>query len=388
MITLLAKLIIPNYQKTSDSKVRESYGILSGVVGICLNVCLFTGKFIAGLMSGAISITADAFNNLSDAGSSIVTLLGFKLAAQKPDTEHPYGHGRLEYVSGLIVSMFIVVMGVELIKSSIAKIFHPTQTEFSTLIAVILLCSIAVKLYMFYYNSRLSAKLNSVAMHSTAADSLSDTIATTVVLVSSIFTKFTGINIDGFTGLAVSVFIIYSGVTSAIDTINPLLGQPPTAEYVEKVCKVVTSYKGILGVHDFMSHDYGPGRRMISLHAEVPADMDILVAHDMIDNIEMRLEHEFGVNAVIHMDPISVNDPETNALRAQVSQMILALDSGLSFHDFRIVKGQTHTNVLFDVVAPYECKFSDEEIVSKLKEQIKGINPHYHCIINVDKKYI
>jgi cation diffusion facilitator family transporter len=387
MIRLLAKFFIKDYDKKTDPKVRQKYGILSGAVGIFFNLCLFTGKFIAGMLSGAISITADAFNNLSDAGSSIVTMIGFRMAGQKPDPEHPFGHGRIEYLAGLIVSMLVILMGFELMKSSFTKIMHPGKTEFSILIACILIASILVKMYMYFYNQSLSKQLDSVAMHSTAIDSFSDTIATSAVLASSIFTYFTNISIDGWTGLAVAVFIIYSGFTAAIDTVNPLLGQAPSKEFIHEIRKVVMSYEGILGVHDLVVHDYGPGRRMVSLHAEVPADVDILKAHDTIDNIEMRLSREYGIEAVIHMDPVSVSDPETNELKGKVQKLVAALGEGFNFHDFRIVKGDSHTNVLFDVVVPYTTKMTDEEVIQRLRTEVRSINVKYRCIINVDRDY-
>ncbi len=374
MITFLAKHFIRNYQDTGNPKVREQYGQLSGIVGIVLNLCLFAGKLTAGLLSGAISILADAFNNLSDAGSSIITLIGFRLSSQKPDPEHPFGHGRIEYISGLIVSMLIILMGFELLKTSVGKILHPDEMVFHSVVVVILICSILVKLYMYLYNHQLQIKLDSVALGSTAADSLSDCCATAAVLFSTLFTHVTGFNIDGWCGLAVSLFI--------------LLGQPPKKEFVDEICRVVTSYDGILGVHDMVVHDYGPGRRMLSLHAEVPDTATISQAHDTIDNIELRLKREYGIDAVIHMDPISVNDPETNALREKVAALILGLGKGYSFHDFRIVKGRSHTNVIFDVLAPYENAMTDEEIIAKLKDEIHRISPHYRCIINIDRKYI
>lgn len=388
MITFLAKHFIRNYQDTGNPKVREQYGQLSGIVGIVLNLCLFAGKLTAGLLSGAISILADAFNNLSDAGSSIITLIGFRLSSQKPDPEHPFGHGRIEYISGLIVSMLIILMGFELLKTSVGKILHPDEMVFHSVVVVILICSILVKLHMYLYNHQLQIKLDSVALGSTAADSLSDCCATAAVLFSTLFTHVTGFNIDGWCGLAVSLFIMKSGIGAAVNTINPLLGQPPKKEFVDEICRVVTSYDGILGVHDMVVHDYGPGRRMLSLHAEVPDTATISQAHDTIDNIELRLKREYGIDAVIHMDPISVNDPETNALREKVAALILGLGKGYSFHDFRIVKGRSHTNVIFDVLAPYKNAMTDDEIIAKLKDEIHQISPHYRCIINIDRKYI
>ncbi|MCI2048276.1 MAG: cation diffusion facilitator family transporter [Lachnospiraceae bacterium] len=388
MIHFLAKLFIKDPDNTKDPGVRQKYGVLSGAVGIFLNLCLFAGKLIAGILSGAISITADAFNNLSDAGSSIITLTGFRLAGAKPDPEHPFGHGRIEYLAGLIVSMLVILMGFELMRTSFGKILHPSQTTFSLTVVVILAVSILVKIYMYAYNSSLSRRLDSVAMKSTAADSLSDTVATSAVLASTVFTKCTGITIDGWVGLAVSLFIIYSGFTAAADTVSPLLGQAPSPEFIAEVKKVVMSYSGILGVHDLVVHDYGPGRRMMSLHAEVPANEDILKAHDTIDNIEMRLSREYGIETVIHMDPISVDDPETTELRRKVGALVEQLGKGYSFHDFRIVKGDSHTNVLFDVVMPYDAKLSADEVIEELREKVRGIDVHYRCIINIDRDYV
>jgi cation diffusion facilitator family transporter len=388
LIHFLAKLFIKDPDNTKDPGVRQKYGVLSGAVGIFLNLCLFAGKLIAGILSGAISITADAFNNLSDAGSSIITLTGFRLAGAKPDPEHPFGHGRIEYLAGLIVSMLVILMGFELMRTSFGKILHPSQTTFSLTVVVILAVSILVKIYMYAYNSSLSRRLDSVAMKSTAADSLSDTVATSAVLASTVFTKCTGITIDGWVGLAVSLFIIYSGFTAAADTVSPLLGQAPSPEFIAEVKKVVMSYSGILGVHDLVVHDYGPGRRMMSLHAEVPANEDILKAHDTIDNIEMRLSREYGIETVIHMDPISVDDPETTELRRKVGALVEQLGKGYSFHDFRIVKGDSHTNVLFDVVMPYDAKLSADEVIEELREKVRGIDVHYRCIINIDRDYV
>ena len=295
MVTLLAKIFI----KDSEDKIkqREAYGMLCGVIGILFNVLLFIGKFLAGTLSNSIAITADAFNNLSDAGSSIVTLLGFKLAGAKPDTEHPFGHGRIEYVSGLVVAAAILLMGYELVRDSIGKIMHPEETEFTLLVAVILIASILVKLYMAYYNRAIGKKLDSAAMKAVATDSLSDTAATTVVLLASIFTHFTGIKIDGYCGLVVGLLVGYAGFDAARETLNPLLGQPPAHEFVEKIDEIVMSHSEVCGMHDLIVHDYGPGRQMISLHAEVPAEGNILELHDVIDNIENELLYVFDLNS-------------------------------------------------------------------------------------------
>ena len=316
MITLLARIFIREDDK--PEKVRLAYGTLCGIVGILLNVLLFTGKFIAGTISKSIAITADAFNNLSDAGSSIVTLLGFKLGAAKPDPEHPFGHGRMEYVSGLVVAAVILIMAVELIQDSIRKILHPEATECSALIIVILLISIAVKLYMTFYNRRVAKKINSAAMRATAMDSLSDSITTSVVLITTLIAEFTSVNIDGYCGVAVGLFILYGGINAAKETLNPLLGQPPEEGFVKEIEHLVLEEKMIIGIHDLVVHDYGPGRLMVSLHAEVPAEMNILVIHDMIDNVEMKLKRELNCEAVIHMDPVITGSKELTGIKETV----------------------------------------------------------------------
>lgn len=343
MVQLLARYFIKNYEQTESPSVRQSYGVLCGSVGIGFNILLFIGKFLAGLISNSIAITADAFNNLSDAGSSLITLIGFKMAGQKPDTEHPFGHGRIEYLTGLLVSLLILLMGVELIKSSVSKILHPEATECTPVVAGILIVSILVKLYMYLYNRSTGRKIDSAAMMATAADSLSDMLSTSVVLIATLIGKFTGLQIDGWCGLLVGIFILYAGFSAAKDTISPLLGQPPQKEFVEKIESIVQSYPQVLGIHDLIVHDYGPGRVMISLHAEVPASGDMLHLHDTIDNIERQLHRELHCDAVIHMDPVMNDDEETQELKKQVTCCLHELDKSLNLHDFRIVKGPTHT---------------------------------------------
>ena len=315
MIHLLAKKYIKNYENINNPETRHLYGMLCGIVGIILNILLFAFKFLAGTLSHSIAITADAFNNLSDAGSSFITLAGFKLASEKPDSDHPYGHGRIEYLSGLGVSFLILLMATELFKSSIKKIVSPEETVCSVIVITILLASILVKLYMAHYNKCTGQKIDSTALLATATDSKSDAISTSLVLLSTLIAHFTGLHIDGYAGLLVAIFIFYSGIQAAKDTINPLLGQAPDKEFVAKIEELVTSHDLILGIHDIMVHDYGPGRVVVSLHAEVPADGDILEMHDLIDHIENDLSSECNCEAVIHMDPISINDPETNELK-------------------------------------------------------------------------
>ena len=388
MVTLLAKRFIPNYENIKSPDVRHSYGMLCGIVGILLNILLFTGKFSAGLFSHSIAITADALNNLSDAGSSFITLAGFKLASQKPDPDHPYGHGRMEYLSGLFVSLLILLMAVELLKTSVDKILHPQNTLINPLVIIILIASILVKLYMSYYNQMIGKKIDSAALLATATDSRGDCISTLLVLISSLISLFTGIQIDGWCGLLVGIFILYSGFTAAKDTINPLLGQAPDKEYVEEIERIVTSHDLILGIHDMMVHDYGPGRVVVSLHAEVPANGDILEMHDLIDHIEHDLADSCHCEAVIHMDPIAVNDPEVDSLKKLVDSVITDIDPGLRFHDFRIVKGPTHTNLIFDVLVPYQFGIEDSELIFLIDEGIKKMNPSYFTVIKIDHTYI
>lgn len=387
MITFLSKLFIKNRDDVKDPAVRQAYGVLCGAVGILLNLLLFAGKFFAGMISNSIAITADAFNNLSDAGSSIITLIGFRMAGQKPDSDHPFGHGRIEYISGLLVSVIILIMGFELIKSSVVKIFHPEELSYSSIILIILLVSILVKCYMALYNRRISKKINSAAMLATATDSLSDSLATAVVLASTLVAHFTGLKIDGYCGVLVGLFICYAGIGAAKDTISPLLGQAPDPEFVKQVNDIVMSYDGVIGIHDMIVHNYGPGRVIISLHAEVPADGDILNIHDMIDMIEHKLHDTLHCSAVIHMDPICVDDEETLSLKEKVGEYINEIDSSITMHDFRIVKGPTHTNVIFDIVVPYDFSTTDEQLVKIISDRIKQENPNHYAVIEVDKQY-
>lgn len=388
MVTLLAKIFIKDAEDTSSPKVRQAYGVLTGVVGILLNVLLFAGKFIAGTLSKSISITADAFNNLSDAGSSFVTLIGFKLAGAKPDPEHPFGHGRIEYVSGLVVSGAILLMAFELIKDSIDKIIHPQTVDFSALAAGILVVSILVKIYMYLYNSSISKKIDSAAMKATATDSLSDTMATTVVLIASIVGHYTGLKIDGYCGVLVGLFIFYAGFSAAKETLDPLLGQPPEEEFVEQIEEIVMSYELVQGIHDLVVHDYGPGRVMISLHAEVPAEEDILEIHDMIDVIENDLADKLNCEAVIHMDPLVTKDERVNELKRTICEVVDSLEGDVSMHDFRTVIGPTHTNMMFDVVLPFGYSMTDEMVKEEIQKRTwDRLGESYNTVIQIDRPY-
>lgn len=386
MVTLLGRLLI-RQEGREEAEIRKAYGILCGAVGIFFNVLLFAGKFFAGTLSGSIAITADAFNNLSDAGSSVVTLLGFQLAGQKPDTHHPFGHGRMEYLSGLVVSMLILLMGVELGKSSLEKILHPEEVDFSPLIVGILCVSIAVKLYMFFYNKRIGKKLGSTAMEATAMDSLSDCVATTAVLAATLVGHFTGLLIDGWCGILVACFILWSGIGAARDTLDPLLGTPPTAEFVGRIRDLVMAHKGIIGIHDLIVHDYGPGRVMISLHAEVSASENVLELHDEIDNVENELREKLGCEAVIHMDPIVTDDGITEETRERVADLIHCIDDDINIHDFRMVSGPTHTNLIFDAVVPFGFRLSDEEVERKIKTAVRALDGNYYAVVKVERSY-
>lgn len=389
MISFLSSIFIRNRENVTDPDVRRHYGVLCGAVGICLNILLFAGKFIAGTLAASIAITADAVNNLSDAGSSLITLIGFKLAGQAPDPDHPFGHGRIEYISGLIVSFLIVIMGVELLKSSVDKILHPAPVDGGTLVIAILVASICVKIYMYLYNRGIGRKIDSAAMKATAMDSLSDTVATATVLAATLIGQFTGLMIDGWCGILVAAFILYSGINAAKDTISPLLGQPPEEEFVDRIEQIVMSHEEVQGMHDLIVHNYGPGRTMISLHAEVPAHGDILALHDTIDNIESELREQLKCDAVIHMDPIVTDDPVVNALKEQVLSEVHAIDPVITIHDFRVVAGPTHTNVIFDVLLPYQFRLSDAAVVERLKDFVANLEGHrYFAVIQVDHSYV
>ena len=388
MITLLSKLLIRDYKNFSSPAIRLRYGVLCGAVGICFNILLFFGKITAGTLTGSIGITADAFNNLSDAGSASIALLGFRLSGQKADKEHPFGHGRFEYIAGLIVSMVILIMGFELAKTSVTKIITPEPVTFSILAICVLGASILVKLYMFFYNRGIGKKIDSPTMRATAMDSFSDVAATSVVLISMLLSRWTGWNIDGWAGLAVAMFIIYTGIRAAKETVSPLLGQPPEREFVEKIEKIVLSQDGIIGMHDLVVHNYGPGRVMVSLHAEVPADGDMIHLHDTVDNAEKLLKRECGCEAVIHMDPVAVNDTETNRLRVEVQTLIASIDARLSLHDFRVVPGPTHTNLVFDVVVPFGFPMADEDVRQAISERVHSLEGLCYAVIQIDKSSV
>ena len=384
MITLLAKLF--RAEQLPDDRKRGFYGKLCGAVGIFLNLVLFSGKLAAGLISSSIAITADAFNNLSDAGSSVVSLVSFRLSEQKPDAEHPYGHGRVEYIAGLIISGVILVMAYELIKESVGKIRHPEATNWSPVVLVILIASILVKCYMAFYKRRVGGKIDSATLRATAADSLSDCLATTAVLIATLLKHFFSWKLDGWFGILVGLFILVAGFKAAKETVDPLLGAPPEPEFVKSVEDIVVGFDpAILGLHDLIVHDYGPGRRIISLHAEVPAEGDILAIHDVVDNLEYTLSTKLSCLATIHMDPVVTNDPHVAALKTQVKEIVTGIDPEMSMHDFRVVIGPTHTNLIFDIVLPFRLSEKSDEIKKTIMNTVfEKIGKNYFCVINVD----
>lgn len=388
MITLLARLFIRDRDKVADAGVRRAYGMLCSLTGIGLNILLFLGKYLAGRLSGSIAMTADAFNNLSDAGSSVITLLGFRMAAKKPDPGHPFGHGRIEYLSGVAVSLIIIVVGVQLGLESIDKIISPEPVDAGLVPMLVLVASICVKGYMFAYNRGIGRKINSPGMSATAMDSLSDSIATSVVLISMLLARLADVNIDGWGGAAVAIFIIFSGFKAAKETLSPLLGNPPDPQLVRDITDIVMSHPEVLNVHDLIVHDYGPGRLMISLHAEVPGDGDIYALHDAIDTAEYELQQKLGCSAVIHMDPVSPDGTKTAHMREELAEAAKAIDPRLTIHDFRIVDGPTHTNVIFDAVLPNDSSVTEDDAKAQLETIVHSLWQNSHPKVHIDRPFV
>lgn len=383
MIGLLAKLIIK--EDSDNQEIRREYGVLLGTVGIILNILLFIIKMIAGIMTGAVSVVADALNNISDSGSSLIQLIGYKLSGHEPDTEHPFGHGRIEYVSGLVIAIVILFMGLELLRTSVTRILSPVDLEFSRVAIVILIVSVLIKLYMYCYNKKYAEKLNSVVIQATAFDSLSDCIATSAVLLAMVVSEYTGLHIDGYCGILVSLFIITTGFNAARDTINPLLGQKADPEFVNKIAQFALSHEEVLGVHDLVVHDYGAGRMMITFHAEVSANGDFVKLHDAIDNIERRLNQVLGCQTVIHMDPVFVNDEATVRMKRFCTLITKSINESLTIHDFRMIAGPTHIKLVFDVLAPYEVDMSNLEIKRQIEEKISTLPGNLTAVVDVDR---
>lgn len=389
MIGFLVRRLIRDSDKTGDPAVRERYGVLAGGVGLLLNLLLFGGKLAAGLATGAISITADAFNNLSDAASSVVTLIGFRLAGQEPDREHPFGHGRAEYLAGLAVSVLILLVGLELGKGSVEKILRPEAVEFSWLSAGVLAASILVKLWMGRFNRVLGRRIGSPAMAAAAADARSDAAATSAVLLGLVCSGFSSLNIDGWIGLLVAVFILKAGIGAMKDTLDPLLGQPPSEELVREIEGSILAHPEITGIHDLVVHDYGPGRQMMSVHAEVDAGADLLEIHDVIDAAERELKCRFHLEAVIHMDPVAADDPKTARLRERTAELVRHIDPEVTVHDFRVTAGPLHTNLIFDMVVPYSVRDTDRELRERVQALVtEHMGESFFTVVQIDRAYV
>lgn len=387
MTKLLIKLFIKDYENTNDLVVRGKYGILSGLVGIITNLILCSIKIFAGLISGSLSIMADGINNLSDAGSSIVTMVGFKLATLPPDEEHPFGHERIEYISGMIVAFIIVIIGLSLLKSSIEKIINPTPVDANIYVYIILVSSILLKLWQGIFNRKVGKKINSTAILATSQDSLNDVISTFVVLVGIIVSILTSFNIDGYLGILVSLFILKSGFDLVKETAKPLIGVAPNKEEVDEISKKILSYDGILGIHDLVFHSYGPNKKFITVHTEVDASVDVMLSHDMIDNIERDFKYDLNIDLVIHMDPVDIHDENTNFYKKVVIEIVNNYDPNFSIHDFRIVSGPTHTNLLFDLVIPVKYKLKPSQVKVEIKELISQYDSKLFAVIQIDQLY-
>ena len=388
MTEFLLRSFIKDADNIDDPQVRERYGMLSSIVGVCCNILLFAGKFLLGTLTNSIAIAADAFNNLSDVGSSMVTYIGFKLASKPADSDHPFGHGRIEYLSGLVVSFLILLVGVEVGKNAIEKILNPTPVEFSVVAIVGLLMSIAVKLWMGSFNKKLGKKINSAAMEATATDSISDAVSTSATMISVIAAAFTELPVDGVIGLLVAVLILKAGWGAMQDTLSPLLGQKADPELVDALEEKLIAYDGILGIHDLIVHDYGPGRRFASVHAEVPANKDVMLSHDVIDTAEREVGAALNIELVIHMDPIETDDAATAIMRQLVAEKVKEIDSSFTIHDFRMVIGGELTNLIFDIVVTQNTKLSDQQVKDEIQKKMKAVDPNCFTVVLVDHAYV
>ena len=389
MTEFLVKQFVKNYQNTEYTQVRTSYGILSSCVGIVCNVLLFAAKLAIGMLMNSLAIMADAFNNLSDAASSIISFVGVKMAGKPADKEHPFGHGRIEYIAALIVAFLVIEVGITCLQSSFEKLFHPEAIAFDWISFGILLLSVGVKLWMSLFNRKLGKRIDSKVMLATAADSAGDVIVTSATLASILICYFTSVNIDAFTGLAVSVLVIWSGISIARDTLEPLIGQRPDPELYRQIQEMVESYDGIVGTHDLIIHNYGPNRSMASIHAEVPRETDIEVSHEIIDRVEREVARKLNIFLVIHMDPVEIHDEKVLAVKAKLNGVIRALDPDLTFHDFRVVNGQEQINLIFDLVIPFSYSQDEaDKVVHQVKSLMKEVDGRYQCVITVDKNYL
>ena len=388
MTNFLVKLFVRDSENTENIHVRERYGKFAGIVGVITNFILFLMKVVAGLVFHSIAIIADAVNNLSDSASSVVTLIGFKLSGKPADKEHPYGHARMEYISGLIVSFVILLVGFQLLQTSAEKVIHPEEASFTVVTFVILAFSMLIKLWQCMFYRNIGKRISSTTLRATATDSLNDVFSTLAILIGALITSLTGFNLDGYMGIAVAVFIMVSGVKLIIETSNPLLGMAPSKELVNQIYAKIMGYKGILGIHDLSVHNYGPGRCFASVHCEVDANQDILISHDIIDNIERDFLKDMEIHLVIHLDPIVTDNEPTNELRRDVRTLLAEISPQISMHDFRVVWGATHSNLIFDVCVPFGFFMKDKELVEEITKKIQQLNERYFAVVTVDHDYI
>jgi len=388
MIKFLVRKFVPNHEKTNDKNVREAYGILGGILGIICNIFLFALKLSIGIAMKSMAVISDSINNLSDTASSAITVFGSKMSNRRPDKEHPFGHGRIEYISSLVVSFIIMLVGFEFLKNSLDKIIHPSKIEFKLLLFVFLCMSVLVKLWMFSYNRYLGKQINSSVLKAAAFDSLNDVYATGTVIISIIIENFTDLPVDGIMGTIVSGLVIFTGFKIARDTVSLLLGNSPSEEVVEQITETILSGEGIVGIHDLIVHEYGPGRIMASVHAEVPSDGDIVKIHEVIDSLEQKILKDFGIHIVVHMDPVSVNCEKTEKLKILVSSYVKEYNSEFSIHDFRIVDGENKINLIFDMVVPcYLSEKEREKAVTEISEKLYNADNRFNVVINVDNAF-
>jgi cation diffusion facilitator family transporter len=387
MSNFLVRHFVKNYEDVTDHGVREEYGKMTSIVGIAVNVFLFVSKFIVGTMSGSIAITGDAVNNLSDAGSSVISFVSFKISGKPADPEHPFGHARIEYIAASVVAVIILLIGSELIKSSIGKILRPTEVDFTWITGSVLVFSIVAKLWLTRFNTRIGKRIGSAVMKATAADSLADVMATTAVLASALISPLIGIQLDGYMGIVVAVFIMISGIKILKETMDSILGQGPTEELIEQIENYIYKYEGVIGIHDLVAHNYGPGRWFASVHVEVDAAVDIMVSHDLVDLIERDIATDLNIHLVIHMDPVVKDDPFVDGLCELTSHVVETVDDTLSMHDFRVVKGSSIHKLIFDVTVPHTCKMNDKQIISAIESGFRKENKKLYPVVTIDRAY-
>ena len=387
MTGFLVRLFVKDYEKTDDVKVRERYGLLSSIVGVICNILLFAVKYLMGTLAHSISVISDAFNNLSDCASCVVTLFGYKLAAKPADKDHPFGHGRMEYLTSLLIAVVIIVVGIELLEDSVVKIITPEKIKFSWIVLVSLVLSVGVKLWMAIFNTKLGKKVNSSVMIATAKDSKSDVLATSAVIVALVAAPFTSLPVDGIMGIIVSCFILKSGYDIVKETVDELLGKPADKQVIESIQNLIMSYDKIIETHDMIIHNYGPGNMIGSCHVEVRSDENFLQIHEIVDQIERRIYNELGILMTIHMDPIETDNEQVNYCKNMVRTIIKGLDERLHIHDFRLVPGEKHINVLFDIVVPYDCSYTDEQIKTVIDDKLKNEDVDYFTVITFDREF-